>query len=274
MPAATSWLTGLSSTTRRCPRVVTGSGSAAASTAPCAAPSTAVSVVWSCERCTGLLSRAAIPAARASSVWSSESEVSSTMPMPARAGSRLMPRATSMPSISGMQRSRIASAYAAPAPAAARSAASADGPSSTRSTSRPQAPSCSPRISRLVWLSSTTRTRRPASRSLDRAGPTVVVGGQRQRHREPERAARAGLAVDPDRAAHRGDQLAGDGEPEAGAAELAGGRGVGLGEGVEQPLTVLVVDADAGVGDLEPDDHARRGRSPRAGRGSRPRPPR
>ena len=174
MPEATSWLTGLSSTTSRCPRVDAGAVRGSGAGAPRAAPSTVVRVVWSWERCTGLLSRAAIPAARTSSGLSSTPEVSSTIGVVASTGSLLMPRATSIPSMSGMHRSRIASAYGDPSRAAARATTSADGPSSTTSTAMPQAPSCSDRISRLVWLSSTTSTRRPASRSCDGGGASAM----------------------------------------------------------------------------------------------------
>ena len=53
---------------------------------------------------------------------------------------------------------------------------------------------------------------------------------------EPEGAAHPGRAVDADVAAHQLRQAAGDRQPEAGAAVLARGRGVGLLEGLEQPL--------------------------------------
>ena len=83
----------------------------------------------------------------------------------------------------------------------------------------------------------------------DRLGRAQHVAGRsREARREAERAAAAGLAVDGDPTAHGADQLAGDGETEAGAAVPPGGRGVGLGEGVEEPLLGLARDARAGVG--------------------------
>ena len=88
------------------------------------------------------------------------------------------------------------------------------------------------------------RTRLP-----DRADRAQHVAGRgREARGEAERAAAAGLALDGDPAAHGADQLAGDGQAEAGAAVPPGGRGVGLGEGVEEPLLGLARDARAGVG--------------------------
>ena len=48
-------------------------------------------------------------------------------------------------------------------------------------------------------------------------------------------------------------EVLGDGQAEPGAAEVAGGRGVGLGEGLEQPADLLLGHADAGVGHVEGD---------------------
>ena len=53
----------------------------------------------------------------------------------------------------------------------------------------------------------------------------------------------------------RSRELAGDGEPEAGAAVTPRGRLVGLGEALEDPLLRLGRDADAGVLDLDPQRH-------------------
>ncbi len=68
---------------------------------------------------------------------------------------------------------------------------------------------------------------------------------------ELEGAALAFDALDPDASAHHTDELRADGEPEAGAAELAAGRAVGLGEGLEDQVLLVGGDADAGVRDLE-----------------------
>src|SRR5258708_5750122 len=54
-----------------------------------------------------------------------------------------------------------------------------------------------------------------------------------------------------DVALHRLRELLGDGEAEAGAAILAGGRRVGLAEGLEQAGLLLGRHADAGVDDGE-----------------------
>ena len=106
--------------------------------------------------------------------------------------------------------------------------------------------------SRLVALSSTTSTRSPVSRS---AAPSAAADGGRlpsgQRQLEPEGAAARRLAVQADLAAHHLHQLPADGQTQPGAAVPPGGRGVGLGEGLEQPVLVGLGDADAGVGDLE-----------------------
>ena len=66
-----------------------------------------------------------------------------------------------------------------------------------------------------------------------------------------------GLGRDADLAAERLHDLPGDGQPEAGAAVHPGGRGVGLGERVEEVLRVVVGDAHAGVLHLHP-QHASR----------------
>ena len=60
-----------------------------------------------------------------------------------------------------------------------------------------------------------------------------------------------GLLVTPiDAAQQRGETL-GDGEAKAGAAEISGGRGIGLRERLEQPAHLLFGHADAAVRHLE-----------------------
>ncbi len=66
----------------------------------------------------------------------------------------------------------------------------------------------------------------------------------------------ARLAGDGDIAAQHGREMPGDGEAEPGAAVIARGRGVGLGEGLEQPAHLLVAHADAGILDREGEDRA------------------
>ena len=143
----------------------------------------------------------------------------------------------------------------------------------TRSAEMSQARSWEPRTRRLVWLSSTTRTRSPwGSFGLVRGGvPVARRPGEGKL--EPEGAAMAELAVDADGAAHGLRQPPADGQAEPGAAVAAGGRGVGLGERLEQPLGGLRGDADAGVEHLHAHvtaPVAGRGRPSRPG--SRPRP--
>ena len=83
--------------------------------------------------------------------------------------------------------------------------------------------------------------------------------------REPEPAADAGRAVDADLAAHQLRQTPRDRQAQAGAAEAARGRAVGLLEGREQAGDLVGRDADAGVRDLEAQraDPAPRGASSR-----------
>ena len=67
-----------------------------------------------------------------------------------------------------------------------------------------------------------------------------------------------GSLVTPTLPAHQLDQLARDGEPEAGAAEAPRHRSVGLLEGAEQAVQRGLLDADPGVDHLDP--HRRRSR--------------
>ncbi len=63
-----------------------------------------------------------------------------------------------------------------------------------------------------------------------------------------------GVAGEGDLAAEQAGQLAADRQPEAGAPVEAGRGAVALGEGLEDPLLLLVVDADAGVADGDGED--------------------
>ncbi len=80
------------------------------------------------------------------------------------------------------------------------------------------------------------------------AGRALLV---RQRQVEDEARALPRARLRPDLTAHQLDQRAADGQAQAGAAEAAADRGVGLFEALEQPRLDLVVEADAGVADLE-----------------------
>ncbi len=73
---------------------------------------------------------------------------------------------------------------------------------------------------------------------------------------QPESAAHARLALRPGLAAHQLRQLPCDGQPQAGAAVLAGGGTVRLLEGIEQARQHLRFDTDAGVVHLETQQHA------------------
>jgi hypothetical protein len=108
-------------------------------------------------------------------------------------------------------------------------------------------PQLTVRTNRLVSLSSTTRTRKAAQlrRSQGRSRRREL----RQRHTHPEGAARTWLAVHTHIAAHGRHQTPADRQPEAGPAEPAGGRRVGLRERLEQPLLICGTDPDPGVAD-------------------------
>ncbi len=73
---------------------------------------------------------------------------------------------------------------------------------------------------------------------------------------EPERAALFGGALDANRAALQLHELLGDGKTKAGSAKPVDDRLIGLGEAIEDTPLGVGTDADAGVGDLEPQPYA------------------
>ena len=75
-----------------------------------------------------------------------------------------------------------------------------------------------------------------------------------QGHFQPEGAADARRALDADVATHQFGQAAGNGQPQPGAAEAAGGGDVGLLESLEQAGRFIAVHADAGVVHGKADD--------------------
>jgi hypothetical protein len=114
----------------------------------------------------------------------------------------------------------------------------------------------------LTGWSSTTSTRRHAGRRRTarpvrwrpRPSPAVsAVAAERREDLDGEGRALPFHALDQDLAAHQLDQAAGDVEAQPRAAERAGGRGVGLGEGPEQLGQRGLAHADAGVGHLQAD---------------------
>ena len=126
----------------------------------------------------------------------------------------------------------------------------------------------------MVALSSTTSTRRPLSRSWSVASASTIAGRTQGSGSSNQNVLPAPSSLStPISPPIDLDQPSADGQPEAGAAEAAGGRGVGLGERLEQPARSLGGDADAGVDDLEAQRDARRavGRE-RADADRRPRP--
>ena len=114
---------------------------------------------------------------------------------------------------------------------------------------------------RLTRLSSASKTRRPCSdvavaggRCASPAGRRGVgSSGRRQRNAEPERRALAGPAVHADLAAHQLHESLADRQSQPRAAVLAGRGRIGLGERLEEPVDAVGGNADAGVGDFEPD---------------------
>ena len=91
--------------------------------------------------------------------------------------------------------------------------------------------------------------REPLGNDLARA----LGGADSEPDGEEERAADPGLAFEPDAPAHQLDQPPADGQPQPGAAVLAGGGHVGLRERLEQLRRLLRGHADARVahGELE-----------------------
>ena len=87
------------------------------------------------------------------------------------------------------------------------------------------------------------------TRSRDR-GPLTEARG------EAERAALARFALDGDLASHQLGELLGDRQSESRTAVFAGGRGVGLLEGLEQTLDLRLAHADAGIAHGELDELA------------------
>lgn len=80
------------------------------------------------------------------------------------------------------------------------------------------------------------------------------IGADRKGEFQPEEAAGAGLALAINAAAHESDQLAADGQAEAGTAEAAGGRVVHLDEGFEDVRHGFRGNADAGILDGDADE--------------------
>ena len=68
---------------------------------------------------------------------------------------------------------------------------------------------------------------------------------------EVDAGAPTGFAFEQDATAHELDEALADDESEAGAAIASGDRVVGLGEGLEQSVALVLGEADAGVGDRE-----------------------
>src|SRR5581483_6810898 len=115
-----------------------------------------------------------------------------------------------------------------------------------------------------VWARNRTRRREARGPSRSRFGPFFLVNrvscargsgveldGMRQG--KSKRRAFAGMAFDADIALHEVEIFSDDIEAQADAVEIAGVRFADLLEVAEDPLHVLLFDADAGVGDGELD---------------------
>ncbi len=240
---ATSWLTRLSSTSstdaarsrrrggarRADARARRGAGGRITSASPS----------YSSDWRTGLVRCAPMPAARSCAPSpATPSEVSSSSRVAAIAGSARIARASARPSMPGICMSRIAASYGVPSRAAVaqrgerggavRSRAGAHLPATARGAGGSRDWSrCRRRRARAA-----RRARSPAPRRRSRFGVALRAA---ERHREEEARAAARLALDADLAAHQVDELLRDREAEAGAAEAARGRAVGLRERLEEP---------------------------------------
>ena len=95
------------------------------------------------------------------------------------------------------------------------------------------------------------QVREPLGDNLARA----LRGADLQPDREEEGAAHPGLAFEPDAPAHQLDQPPADGQPQPGAAVLAGRGRVGLHEWLEELGRLLAGHADAGVAHRELELH-------------------
>ena len=142
--------------------------------------------------------------------------------------------ARASPFTSGMRTSTATTS----AEAVARCASAAPAPS-TFTTDIPQDSARSPSALRAAALSSTTSSRRPATRIVRPTDRTGVHVGQAEREVEGAPAARYAVALDPDRAGHQLGQPTADGQTEAGAAVAPAGRGVCLAEVTEEAWDVL-----------------------------------
>ena len=118
------------------------------------------------------------------------------------------------------------------------------------STGSPRPEAAWPTSSRLVSLSSTTRTRSPVRWSAAPAGTVAGSSGWLfEDGGEPEGGALAFPALHPDAARPSARPVAWRWPAPAGAAILAGGGAVHLGEGGEEHVLSVGRDADAGVAD-------------------------
>ena len=136
-------------------------------------------------------------------------------------------------------------------------AATPAGPLSASTGFMSHRPSVASRICRLTALSSTTRTgmsRRCVNLRVPGALPRPPTVLKIERHREVERAALPGLALQPDASAQQRDEVRRNRETEAGASILACRRAVGLDERLEDRLLLLLRHADAGIRHAEPED--------------------
>ena len=91
----------------------------------------------------------------------------------------------------------------------------------------------------------------------NRLGRRLFCGRPPEGQLEPEVAALAKPALDPDLPAHQLHEPLADGQAQSGAAKTAADARVGLGEGGKQPLQRRGRDTDAGIPDLEAQSHGR-----------------
>ena len=165
----------------------------------------------------------------------------------ASARRRRIRSASAKPSISGMFASSSTSGNGRPRAAALLELPRAPRGRRPRASGACASARASPRGCAGWW-----RCRPPparAGRAMRAASGCARRLGRRRRRSAPRSGSGcpARRALDPEPAAHHRDQPRRDRQPEAGAAVLARGRAVGLGEGLEDQLLLLGRDADAGV---------------------------
>ena len=209
---------------------------------------------------TGLVSCAAIVVPARVAAAGAPAEVSTISITPAIRGSALIARASVKPSMSGISASVITRSNGLPRHRPPRAARRARPPRSSTADAlhlpaREHLLEDLP-VGGVVVDDEHAQVRRALSARA--TPPRSAAAAARTRAMKWNVAALARLALDPDPSAHQLDQLRGDRQAQAGAAEAPRGRRVGLRERAEDLPLLVARDADAGVGDREAQRRLRR----------------